>query len=53
MMNPTASEIKRMSVDERTRHYEDEKRELFYLAHKMSVEEYNQAREYLSRKWRI
>lgn len=49
----TASEIKHMSVDERTRHYEMEKKELYCMMPKMTAEEFRQAHEYLIRKWRI
>ena len=53
MMILTANEIKRMSANERLRHYEQEKNELFSRIKGMTAEEIRDAHEALREKWRV
>ena len=53
MINLTAGEIKRMKPDERLRHYEREKNELFFQVKNMTADEVRDAHEALRKKWRV
>lgn len=49
----TRSQIKHMSADERMRHYQQEKDDLFYRMRNMTAQEVRDAHEALREKWRV
>ena len=53
MMTVTLSQVKRMSEQERLRHYEQEKDELFFQMKSMTAEEVRDAHEALRKKWMV
>lgn len=53
METVTRSQIKHMKPEERLRHYEQEKSELFYQLSGMSAEEVREAYEALREKWQV
>ena len=53
MMTMTRSQIKHMSADERMRHYQQEKDDLFYQMRNMTAQEVRDAHEDLRKKWMV
>ena len=49
----TAKQIRQMKPDERLRHYEQDKAELFYRMKDMTPEEIREAREAIQKKWKV
>lgn len=52
-MTMTRSQIKHMSADERMRHYQQEKDDLFYQMRNMTAQEVRDAHEDLRKKWMV
>lgn len=53
MKQMTHNQIKHMSADERMRHYQQEKDELFYQMRNMTAQEVRDAHEALREKWMV